>query len=268
MYEVIGVKFKPTGNLYYFNTNNNKLKKGDMIVVETTRGLELGECVTESFEEKKKNLVLPLKKIIRRATKKDFAKYNKNKSEIPCIAKRFKELVKKHDLDISLTDVEYTLNREQLIFYFISDSRVDFRDLVKDLAAEFKTRIELRQIGIRDKAKIKGGIGPCGRVLCCATFLNEFSSVSINMAKNQNLSLSPEKINGVCGRLLCCLRYEDKLYQELRKDLPDLGDVIETEHGEGKVTQLDIIKGTYQVTVPEYGVVTFEAERGKDEENR
>lgn len=245
MEKVVGVSFDNNKRVYFFDPAGLNIAKDDYAIVETERGLQYGHIVTSIMEKKKEALNLPLKKVIRIATKEDFKKYRSNielskKAMIEC-----QKLINKYGFDIKLMDASFTFNREQLMYHFLSDSRIDFRTLVKDLAAIFKTRIELRQIGVRDKAKEISGLGPCGRILCCSKFLSNFDSVSINMAKNQNISLNPTKINGACGRLLCCLAYENETYDEYRKGLPNLGEKVKYDGKEGKVVSLDILKRQY-----------------------
>ncbi len=205
---VVGVRFKPAGKIYHFDGEDHALNTGDAVIVETIRGIEYGEIVVGRREINESDLILPLKKVIRIATEKDKENYKKNKEKEGRALEICKDKVKEHNLPMKLIDVEYTFDMGKVIFYFTAEGRVDFRELVKDLAAIFKTRIELRQIGVRDEAKMLGGIGSCGRILCCNKFLGEFEPVSIRMAKEQNLSLNPAKISGICGRLMCCLKYE------------------------------------------------------------
>jgi len=209
---VVGVRFKPAGKIYYFDSEELELKAGDAVIVETIRGVEYGEVAIGRREVAEDKLVLPLKKVIRRADEVDRATYKSNQQKEAEALEICKKKVREHKLPMRLIDVEYTFDMGKIIFYFTAENRVDFRELVKDLAAIFKTRIELRQIGVRDEAKMLGGIGTCGRVLCCSNFLGEFEPVSIRMAKEQNLSLNPTKISGICGRLMCCLKYESELY--------------------------------------------------------
>ena len=237
MIEVIGVSFDDGNRIYYFDSNNIVAKVDDYIIVETERGLQYGKVLVSNIEKKEENLNLPLKKAIRLS----------NIEEAKNAFKECEKLIKKYKLDMKLMDSSFTFNKEQLMFHFLADSRIDFRDLAKELAGIFKTRIELRQIGVRDKAKEIGGIGPCGRILCCTSYLTNFDTVSINMAKNQNLSLNPSKINGSCGRLLCCLTYENEVYEEYRKDLPNLGEKVKYEEKEGKVVELDILNKKYTI---------------------
>ena len=216
MQTVVGIRFKKAGKIYYFDPDENVLTPGSFAIVETSRGLEFGEVVAEAKEIKDEELVQPLKKVIRAADEEDCQKILENRQKEEEAFDLGLQKIQEHSLDMKLVDVEYTFDRSKVIFYFTADGRVDFRELVKDLAAVFRTRIELRQIGVRDEAKMIGGLGPCGRVLCCHTFLGEFEPVSIRMAKDQNLSLNPTKISGVCGRLMCCLRYESDAYEMAR----------------------------------------------------
>lgn len=247
MYEVVGVRFKKAGKIYYFDPGDLPISNGDYVIVETVRGIEFGKVVVAKKQVDEKDIVLPLKKVIRMADQKDKLVVEENKQAAEeaydiCLKK-----VEEHGLEMKLVDVEYTFDRNKIIFYFTADGRVDFRELVKDLAAIFRTRIELRQIGVRDEAKMLGGIGPCGRMLCCSTFLGDFDPVSIKMAKDQNLSLNPTKISGLCGRLMCCLKYENDEYETAKEQLPDLGEVIETPLGIGKVVGLNILERVLQV---------------------
>lgn len=241
MYNVIGIIFDGGNRIYYFQKNNLDIKKGDRLVVETDRGEQICTAITDTLELPSSKVVTPLKNILRIANKDDIKKSEQNKKISDEALEKAKQLSKKLDLDMKFIDCNFTLDRNQLLFNFIADDRVDFRELAKKLAAQYKTRIELRQVGVRDKAKEIGGIGPCGRILCCSTFLNDFNSVSINMAKNQSLSLNPTKINGICGRLLCCLNYEDDVYLELKKDYPKIGSKVKVDDIEGKVVALNIL---------------------------
>jgi len=247
LYDVVGVRFKKAGKIYYFDPNGFDIQKDDFVIVETIRGVEYGKVVVGKKQVGEHDIVLPLKKVIRVADEKDriIVKENNEAAQEAfdiCLKK-----VEEHGLDMKLVDVEYTFDRNKVIFYFTADGRVDFRELVKDLAAIFKTRIELRQIGVRDEAKMLGGIGPCGRMLCCSTFLGDFEPVSIKMAKDQNLSLNPTKISGLCGRLMCCLKYENDEYETAKEQLPDIGEMIETPNGKGKVVGLNILERILQV---------------------
>lgn len=251
MVEVIGIRFKKAGKIYYFDPGEMTIAKDDYIIVETVRGVEFGKVVIANKQVDEEDVVLPLKKVIRTATPKDkriVAENQENASEAYQVCE---SKIIEHQLDMNLVDVEYTFDRNKVIFYFTADGRVDFRDLVKDLASVFKTRIELRQIGVRDEAKLLGGIGPCGRMLCCSTFLGDFEPVSIKMAKDQNLSLNPAKISGLCGRLMCCLKYENDDYETAKKELPDLGETIKTPYGKGKVVGLNILERMIQIEIPD-----------------
>lgn len=249
MVTVIGVRFKKAGKIYYFNPSGLDIKKGDFVVVETARGVEFGECVIGIKNISEEEIVSPLKNVIRKAEPEDIEKDIENKRKEKEAYDICIEKISKHGLDMKLIDVEYTFDNNKVIFYFTADGRVDFRELVKDLASIFRTRIELRQIGVRDEAKMTGGLGPCGRTLCCSTFLGEFAPVSIKMAKEQNLSLNPTKISGICGRLMCCLNYEQDIYEEIRKKLPKVGSIVNTPYGEGEVISNSVIKESVKVKV-------------------
>lgn len=255
MYDVIGVRFKKAGKIYYFDPGELVIQKDDFVIVETVRGVEYGKAVIARKQVGEHDVVLPLKMVVRIANPKDRMVVEENKLAAQEAYEVCNEKVNAHQLDMKLVDVEYTFDRNKVIFYFTADGRVDFRELVKDLAAIFRTRIELRQIGVRDEAKMLGGIGPCGRMLCCSTFLGDFDPVSIKMAKDQNLSLNPTKISGLCGRLMCCLKYENDEYEAGKALLPDLGEVIETPQGKGKVVGLNILERVLQVDVKELGQV-------------
>ncbi len=220
---VVGVRFKPAGKIYYFECENLELDELDLVIVETVRGIECGLVVIGKKEVGEEELVLPLKKVMRKATEEDRISYERNKQKVGEALEICRQKIQRHKLPMRLIDAEYTFDMGKVIFYFTADGRVDFRELVKDLAAVFKTRIELRQIGVRDEAKMLGGIGTCGRVLCCSTFLGEFEPVSIKMAKEQNLSLNPAKISGICGRLMCCLKYESEQYDTKEQERPNNG---------------------------------------------
>lgn len=249
MHEVVGVTFKEKGRMFYFLTGNKKLKKNITVIVETERGLSFGKIVTNVFTIRDEQIKAPLKKIIRIASKDDYFQHKRNLNDSKKALIKARELVRKHKLEMRLIEANYTFNRDQLVFKFVADNRVDFRSLAKELATIYRTRIELRQVGVRDKAREVGGLGQCGRCLCCAKFLNDFESVSINMAKNQNIALNPNKINGICGRLMCCLKYEDQNYLECRKCLPKIGSKVITKKGEGRVVDLDILNKNYTVDV-------------------
>lgn len=242
MYEVIGVRFKKAGKIYYFLKNNLDINKKQAVIVETNRGVEYGFVEITNKLISGENLDYDLKPIIRIATEEDAFKYKKNKQREKDAHSIFNEKMKAHNLEMKLIDVELTFDLNKIIFYFTAEGRVDFRELVKELAAIFKMRIELRQIGIRDEAKMLNGIGICGRTLCCATFLEDFQPVSIKMAKDQNISLNPTKISGVCGRLMCCLKYEQNVYEEINKNLPREGDIIKTISGQGEVLSVNALR--------------------------
>ncbi|WP_112179095.1 PSP1 domain-containing protein [Paraliobacillus zengyii] len=251
MVDVIGVRFKKAGKIYYFDPEMVAIDKDQYVIVETIRGIEFGKVVISNKEVDEEDVVLPLKKVIRIATDKDKLIVAENQENAKQAYQACDAKIGEHDLDMNLVDVEYTFDRNKVIFYFTADGRVDFRDLVKDLASVFKTRIELRQIGVRDEAKLLGGIGPCGRMLCCSTFLGDFEPVSIKMAKDQNLSLNPAKISGLCGRLMCCLKYENDDYETAKKQLPDLGQSITTPYGKGKVVGINILERMIQLEISE-----------------
>ncbi len=251
MHRVIGVRFKKAGKIYYFDPLEFTIEEGQSVIVETARGVEFGDVVMGCKQVPEEDLVLPLKAVLRIATDEDRQLVEENRRKAEEALAVCHQQVLNHNLDMKLVDVEYTFDRNKVIFYFTADGRVDFRELVKDLAAVFRTRIELRQIGVRDEAKMLGGIGPCGRPLCCATFLGEFDPVSIRMAKDQNLSLNPAKISGICGRLMCCLKYETDSYEETKDKLPDIGGYVETVFGIGKVIGLNILEKLVQVELDE-----------------
>ncbi|TKD66909.1 PSP1 domain-containing protein [Pseudalkalibacillus hwajinpoensis] len=256
MYEVVGVRFKKAGKIYYFDPSSLQVSDKEYVIVETARGVEFGKVVLANKQVDEEDVVLPLKKVIRIADEKDRLAVEDNKHAAQeafdvCVAK-----IEEYKLDMKLVDVEYTFDRNKIIFYFTADGRVDFRELVKGLASIFRTRIELRQIGVRDEAKMLGGIGPCGRMLCCSTWLGDFEPVSIKMAKDQNLSLNPAKISGLCGRLMCCLKYENDAYESGKKELPDVGKTINTGQGKGKVVGLNILERLVQVELFELNRVT------------
>lgn len=247
MPKIVGVKFKTSGKVYYFNPGALKIKKGDLVIVETTRGIEMGEAANGTREISSENFSKPLKNILRIATHEDIKRREENKKKEADAFLICNEKIKSHNLDMKLVDVDYTFDGSKILFYFTSDGRVDFRDLVKDLAIIFKTRIELRQIGVRDESKSVGSIGICGRSLCCSQFLGEFEPVSIKMAKEQGLSLNPTKISGSCGRLMCCLKYEQSTYEELLKVTPKQGTQVETPLGPGTVEYVILLKGIVKV---------------------
>ncbi len=245
--DAIKVQFKPLGKRYFFGVGKLKLSDKTKVVVNTVRGTELGYCVGEVFDLNEMDLTSELKDVLRIATDNDIEQFEYNKSLEADILKKTKELSKTHNLEMKVLECEYTLDRSKLIIYFESEGRVDFRDLVKDLADIYHTRIELRQVGSRDGAKVFGGIGPCGLIVCCKTFITEFENVSVKMCKNQSLSLNPVKISGNCGKLLCCINYENELYKELRKHAPDIGEIVETKDGPAKVLSCDVVNRNLKV---------------------
>lgn len=249
MIDIVGVKFKIGGKMYYFNPRNLKINIGDHVIVETARGLEFGEVVVGRRSISKSSVKSPLKDVIRIANKNDYATQEANHKKEKEAFKICLEKIRKHKLEMKLIEVEYTFDGNKILFYFTADGRVDFRELVKDLANIFRTRIELRQIGVRDEAKSLGSIGICGRGLCCASFLGEFAPVSIKMAKEQGLSLNPTKISGVCGRLMCCLKYEQDNYEALLKITPRPGSIVQTPSGRGIVEDVSLLKGMVRVKV-------------------
>lgn len=250
MITVIGIRFRRAGKVYYFAPEDNVVySQGQHAIVETARGIEYGEVVISNKEVDDAEVVQPLKKVIRLATPEDDEKYKQNKIKEKEAFFICKEKIIKHKLDMKLIDVEYTFDNNKVLFYFTSYERVDFRELVKELASIFKTRIELRQIGVRDETKMCGGIGICGRSLCCNTFLGDFQPVSIKMAKEQNLSLNPIKISGICGRLMCCLKYEQECYVEIRGRLPIVGDIVITPDGKGEVLSVNVLREQVKVAV-------------------
>lgn len=250
MTRVIGVRFRTAGKIYFFAPGKFNIKQGDSVIVETARGVEFGRVVSGPKEVKEEEVVQPLKPVIRIATEQDSRMEEKNREKEKEAFKICLEKIRKHGLDMKLIDAEYTFDNNKVLFYFTADGRIDFRELVKDLAAVFRTRIELRQIGVRDETKIRGGIGICGRTLCCNTYLSEFAAVSIKMAKEQNLSLNPTKISGVCGRLMCCLTNEEETYEELNSQLPSVGDTVTTSEGlTGSVHSLSVLRKLVKVIV-------------------
>ncbi len=254
-YQVIAVRFKNVGKKYYFDPRDIELKVSDKVLVETIRGIEFGEVVSNIKSVHQDEVFLPIKPIIRKATDEDLQKYNQNKEEEGHVLEVCNDLIVKNELSMRLLGCEYTFDRTKLIIYFSAENRIDFRQLVKDLASVFRTRIELRQVGVRDAAKYIGGLGPCGRILCCNTFLGNFDTVSIKMAKNQNLSLNPQKISGACGKLLCCLRYESEFYDDMAKMMPHVGEIISTPDGNGKVFGINALLDTVKVIITETSAV-------------
>ncbi len=250
MIKVIGVRFRTAGKIYFFSPGGLELKAGDKVIVETARGVEFGSVVTGIKEVPDDQISQPLKPVIRIATQDDVRREAKNREKEKDAFKICQEKIRKHGLEMKLIDAEYTFDNNKVLFYFTADGRIDFRELVKDLASVFRTRIELRQIGVRDETKIRGGIGICGRPLCCHTYLTEFAPVSIKMAKEQNLSLNPSKISGVCGRLMCCLTNEEETYEELNSHLPSIGDYVTTpEKLKGEVQSVNVLRQTVKVIV-------------------
>lgn len=250
MTKVVGVRFRNVGKIYYFSPKDYEVKAGDHVIVETARGIEYGKVVLAPREVGDESVVHPLKEVLRVATKEDNEREAQNRIREKDAFKICQKKIREHGLEMKLIDAEYTFDNNKVLFYFTADGRIDFRQLVKDLAAIFKTRIELRQIGVRDETKILGGIGICGRCLCCHTYLSEFAPVSIKMAKEQNLSLNPTKISGVCGRLMCCLKYEEDTYEELNGRLPNIGDYVTTDDGlKGEVHSVSILRQLVKVIV-------------------
>ena len=250
MTRVMGVRFRAAGKIYFFDPIKFNINKGDSVIVETARGVEFGVVVGEPKDVEDEKVIQPLKPVLRIATPKDIEQEAANKIKEKEAFSVCLEKIKKHKLEMKLIDAEYTFDNNKVLFYFTADGRIDFRELVKDLAAVFKTRIELRQIGVRDETKIRGGIGICGRPLCCNKHLSEFVPVSIKMAKEQNLSLNPTKISGVCGRLMCCLKHEEETYEELNRKLPNIGDFVTTENGlKGEVSSVNVLRQLVKVIV-------------------
>ncbi|MCD5405863.1 MAG: stage 0 sporulation family protein [Desulfotomaculum sp.] len=277
VFRVVGVRFKRAYKIYYFDPGDLDLKVGDKVIVETARGIECGYVVHGITEKKEEDLVMPLKKVLRKANAEDEEKLKDNEKHLKYAYNIALKKIAKHGLPMKLIDVEKTLDGSKIIFYFTADGRIDFRELVRDLAAVFKTRIELRQIGVRDEAKMVGGIGCCGRELCCASWLTDFIPVSIRMAKEQNLSLNPTKISGVCGRLMCCLNYENEIYEDAKKQFPEIGTRVESLNGKGQVidfnifkntvtVELDDTKSTIEVPLKEIKILEESAPQTRDEE--
>ena len=250
MVKVIGVRFRTAGKIYFFDPLKFEVKRGDHVIVETARGIEYGTVVGDPKEIEDDKVIQPLKPVLRVATARDTEQENANKVKEKEAFKICLEKIKKHKLEMKLIDAEYTLDNNKVLFYFTADGRIDFRELVKDLASVFKTRIELRQIGVRDETKIMGGIGICGRTLCCHAHLSEFVPVSIKMAKEQNLSLNPTKISGMCGRLMCCLKHEEETYEYLNRKLPNVGDYVTTDDGlKGEVHSVNVLRQLVKVLI-------------------
>ncbi len=255
MLKVIGVRFRQAGKIYYFDPAEFEIRRGENVIVETVRGIEYGKVVMGTRFVREDEVVLPLKKVIRISTEEDTRQMEDNRKDALFALGICHEKISLHGLEMKLIDAEYTFDRNKVIFYFTADGRVDFRELVRDLAAVFRTRIELRQIGVRDEAKMLGGIGPCGRILCCSSFLGDFEPVSIKMAKDQNLSLNPAKISGLCGRLMCCLKYENDHYEGTKQQpIPDIGEQVCTPNGEGQVVVLNLLERRVQVQLTSTGV--------------
>lgn len=266
MAEVIGVRFKEVGKVYFFDPDHTVLSEGEAVIVETARGVECGFVATENREIPDGEIVHPLKKLIRKATPEDLKHVEENRRKEKDAFSICEKKIAAHKLDMKLVDVEYTFDNSKILFYFTADGRVDFRALVKDLASVFRTRIELRQIGVRDEAKMLGGLGICGKPFCCSTFLGEFQPVSIKMAKEQGLSLSPVKISGTCGRLMCCLKYEQEAYADLLRTTPKLGAIVNTPEGKGVVVDQNLLTGVLKVRMdraPEAAPQTFKVREVK-----
>ena len=279
MKNIVGVRFKKPGKIYFFDPGNLKINKNSNVIVETTNGEAYGEAVIVNRLIPENKIVSPLKPVVRVATYKDIKHYEDNKRKEAEAMKICLEKIQKHKLDMKLIDVEYKFDNSKILFYFTADGRIDFRELVKDLAAIFKVRIELRQIGVRDEIKRMGGNGVCGRELCCCSFLGNFETVSIKMAKEQNISLNPSKISGNCGRLMCCLKYEQNVYEEKLQRLPKIGAIVETEEGQGEVCLVETLKerikvkfkdgdGVYykRYTLPEIKIIKNIERKSEDEE--
>lgn len=278
MKKIIGVRFRTAGKVYFFDPGKYTVKRGDHVIVETVRGIEYGTVVSPANEIAEEKLTQPLKSVLRVATERDDEQEKQNREKEKEAFKICQEKIRKHGLDMKLIDAEYTFDNNKVLFYFTADGRIDFRELVKDLASVFRTRIELRQIGVRDETKILGGIGICGRPLCCHSYLSEFAPVSIKMAKEQNLSLNPTKISGVCGRLMCCLKNEEETYEELNRKLPGVGDHVTTDDNlKGEVHSVNVLRQTVKVLVEagdekelkEYRVdqLRFNRKRHKNQKN-
>ena len=264
MQRVVGVSFNKKGRVYNFSANNFDLIIGDTVIVETEKGYQYGHVVSNIKEIDENDFNIPLKRVIRISSKKDDQTYYKNNQDAGKALNKAREIVDELKLDMHIMDASYTFDRKQLLFNFTADDRVDFRELAKKLAGIYKTRIELRQIGVRDKAREVGGLGPCGRMLCCNTFLTDLNSVTINMAKNQMLALNPTKINGACGRLLCCLSYEDIVYSKLRENLPDIGDIYNDKNISGKVVNVDILAQKIYVEDKQGNTIEVDINNGKN----
>ena len=265
MPEIIGVRFKHAGRIYYFSANGYIAEKGEKVVVETARGTECGEVSIANRMISEEETAQPLKKVLRIATAEDIARMDENREKEAYAMQVCAERVAKHKLDMKLIDAEYSFDNSKVLFYFTADGRVDFRDLVRDLASVLRTRIELRQVGVRDEAKMLGGLGICGRPFCCSTFLSEFQPVSIKMAKEQGLSLNPSKISGTCGRLMCCLKYEQSAYEELNRTTPKAGTAVQTPGGKGVIKEVSLLTGKLKILLETDGTTPNIAEFHKSE---
>jgi len=249
MVEIVGIRFRKVGKIYYFDPNDTAPEQGDGMIVETSRGIDFGTCELPRRMVEESSVTQPLRKVVRVASEADLAQQESNKQREREAMGICAEKIKKHNLDMKLIDVELAFDLTKIMFYFTSDGRVDFRELVRDLASVFRMRIELRQIGVRDEAKMLNGVGICGRCLCCATFLSDFQPVSIKMAKEQSLSLNPTKISGICGRLMCCLKYEEETYEHLNKNMPSIGDIVQSPDGKGEVHSTNVLRQLVKVAL-------------------
>lgn len=264
MANIIGVRFKRAGKIYFFDPDGKQIERGEHVIVETSMGMEYGEVVIANRQLPQEKIVTPLKKIIRVANKDDAKKNEENKKQEKEAFKVCEKKIKEHGLEMKLLDVEFKFDKSKILFFFTADGRIDFRDLVRDLAAIYKTRIELRQVGVRDEVKRLGGNGVCGRELCCCSFLGNFETVSIKMAKEQNVSLNPSKISGNCGRLMCCLQYEQNVYEEKLKKLPKIGAIVKTDDGQGEVCGLETLKEIVKVKFKDGDETFFKKYNAKD----
>ena len=264
MKSIVGIRFKKLGKIYFFNPKGIKVQKGDKVIVETAQGEEYAEVLIPNRYVEDEKIVAPLKKVLRIATNKDIKRHEECKKIEKEAFKVCEEKIKEHKLNMTLTEVECKFDNSKMLFYFTADGRVDFRELVRDLAAIYRTRIELRQIGVRDEVKRIGGNGVCGRELCCCTFLNDFETVSIKMAKEQNISLNPSKISGNCGRLMCCLKYENEVYEDKLKHLPNVGAIVKTEDGVGEVDNIEILKEQLRIKFKSEDGYTYKKYDAKD----
>ena len=264
MANIIGVRFKRAGKIYFFDPDGKQIERGEHVIVETSMGMEYGEVVIANRQLPQEKIVTPLKKIIRVANKDDAKKNEENKKQEKEAFKVCEKKIKEHGLEMKLLDVEFKFDKSKILFFFTADGRIDFRDLVRDLAAIYKTRIELRQVGVRDEVKRLGGNGVCGRELCCCSFLGNFEAVSIKMAKEQNVSLNPSKISGNCGRLMCCLQYEQNVYEEKLKKLPKIGAIVKTDDGQGEVCGLETLKEIVKVKFKDGDETFFKKYNAKD----